>query len=268
MVKEISSIQNPLIKNIALLKDKSRERKRQQLFIIEGDREIMLAIAGGIQITTLLFCETITTLQRAEELMADCEVKPDLITITQNIYKKLALRETTEGMLAIATLPEHPLERISFTRKNPLVLVVESVEKPGNLGALLRTADAADADAVIVCDPRVDFYNPNVIRSSVGCVFTRQVAAATTAETIAWLQKHHINIYATALTASVPYHTADFTRASAIVMGTEATGISAPWLEASHSNIIIPMRGVIDSMNVSVSAAIVIFEAARQRDFK
>jgi len=129
----------------------------------------------------------------------------------------------------------------------------------------LRTADAAGVDAVIICDPQTDFYNPNVIRSSMGCLFTKQIASAPSAETIEWLDRNKINIFCTALSASQPYHQIDFSQPSAVVMGTEATGLSDIWLRKSKANIIIPMNGKIDSMNVSTSAAVVIFEAVRQR---
>jgi TrmH family RNA methyltransferase len=148
-----------------------------------------------------------------------------------------------------------------------LILILEGVEKPGNLGAILRTADAAGIDAVIICDPQTDFYNPNVIRSSIGCVFTKQLASATSAETIEWLRQKKVNIYCTYLQASKPYHTIDYTKPSAIVMGTESTGLSEIWVENSNANIIIPMQGKIDSMNVSTAAAVVVFEAKRQRGF-
>jgi len=144
---------------------------------------------------------------------------------------------------------------------------LEGVEKPGNLGAVLRTADAAGIDAVIICDPRIDFYNPNVIRSSVGCVFTNQIASAPTEETIPWLRKNGVSIYCTYLKASRPYHEVDYRNSSAIIMGTEAVGLSDAWINSSHENIIIPMQGKIDSMNVSTAAAVVVFEASRQRGF-
>jgi TrmH family RNA methyltransferase len=149
-----------------------------------------------------------------------------------------------------------------------LVLILEGVEKPGNLGAVLRTADAAAVDAVIICDPQTDFYNPNVIRSSVGCIFTNQLAAASSEETIEWLRKNNIAIFCTYLKASKSYHLTDFTQPSAIVMGTEATGLSDVWVKNSTANIIIPMLGKIDSMNVSNAAAVVVYEAMRQREFK
>ena len=160
------------------------------------------------------------------------------------------------------------INNLSFKTTNPLILVAEAPEKPGNIGALLRTADAANVDAVIIANPKTDLYNPNIIRSSVGCVFTNQIATGTTQEVIEFLNNHNINIYCAALNASADYHTQDFTKPTAIVVGTEATGLSSEWLKNSTQNIIIPMQGEIDSMNVSVAAGILIFEAKRQRGFQ
>src|SRR5690606_15708322 len=177
-------------------------------------------------------------------------------------------RETTEGVIAISKTKSHHLNEVVFKSVNPLVLVAEAPEKPGNIGAILRTADAAKVDAVIIANPKTDLYNPNIIRSSVCCVFTNQIAIGTTSEIISFLKAQHIAIYCAALQASEIYTTQDFTKASAIVMGTEATGLSEEWLQQSTQNIIIPMQGEIDSMDVSVAAGILIFEASRQRDFK
>ena len=152
--------------------------------------------------------------------------------------------------------------------KNPLLLILESVEKPGNLGAILRTADAAGVDAVIVCDQQTDLYNSNVIRSSLGCIFTIPVFVGSSAEVIDLLKANEIKIYCTSLLASVPYYTIDFTISAAIIMGAEATGLTPIWLDHSDQNIVIPMRGNVDSLNVSTSAAIVIFEAMKQRRFE
>jgi len=146
-------------------------------------------------------------------------------------------------------------------------LVVEAPEKPGNIGALLRTADAAHIDAVIIANPKSDLYNPNIIRSSVGCVFTNKIAMGSTSEIIGLLKENNVNIYCAALQASKVYTTQDFTKSTAIIVGTEATGLSEEWLKHSNQNIIIPMQGEIDSMNVSVAAGILIFEAKRQRKF-
>ncbi|MDX5583663.1 MAG: RNA methyltransferase, partial [Aureibaculum sp.] len=183
-------------------------------------------------------------------------------------YQKIALRDTTEGIIAIAKSEDLTLQNITFKNKNPLVLVAEAPEKPGNIGALLRTADAANVDAVLIANPKTDMYNPNIIRSSVGCLFTNQIALGSSLEIIDFLKEHNIDIYCASLKASKTYENVNFTNACAIVVGTEATGLSDQWLEKSTENIIIPMQGQIDSLNVSVSAAILIFEAKRQRNFR
>ena len=151
--------------------------------------------------------------------------------------------------------------------KNPLVLIAEAPEKPGNIGALLRTADAANIDAVIIANPKSDLYNPNIVRSSVGCLFTRQIATGTSEEVIAFLKENQIAFYSATLQNSNEYHKVDYTTPTAIVVGTEATGLTEIWRRESTQNIIIPMQGEIDSMNVSVAAAILLFEAKRQRGF-
>ena len=235
----------------------------QGLFVIEGKKEIGLALQAGYKIGNLFFCEELISRKALDELNPSDKL---LIPVSREIFEKIAIRESSGGVLAVAEQKVHRLDMIRLSN-NPLVLVLESVEKPGNLGAILRTADAAALDAVIICDPRTDFYNPNVIRSSVGCLFTNQVASATSEETLAWLEKNNIVPYSTYLGASRPYHTVDFTRPSAIVMGTEATGLSETWITEKQNPIIIPMRGHIDSMNVSTAAAVIIFEACRQRGF-
>ena len=258
----LTSTQNPKIKSLLAL-DKPRERRKQQLFIIEGKREIQWAIEAGYKIGNLFYCEEIIPY---EELGHALTTDKLVIPVSQEVFDKIAVRENSGGVIAVAEMKVHGLGQIKLS-KNPLVLILESVEKPGNLGALLRTADAAGVDAVIICDPQTDFYNPNVIRSSVGCVFTTAIASATSEETIAWLQQNAITIYCTYLKASKPYHETDYTKSCAIVMGTEATGLSDVWVNSSSSNIIIPMQGKIDSMNVSTAAAVVVFEAKRQRAF-
>ena len=176
--------------------------------------------------------------------------------------------DTTEGVLAIAKSKTHDINNLKLNKENSLILVAEAPEKPGNIGAILRTADAANVDAVIIANPKSDLYNPNIIRSSVGCVFTNNIAMGTTTEIINFLKAKNIHMYCAALQASVNYHSQDFTKPTAIIVGTEATGLSTEWLENATQNIIIPMQGEIDSMNVSVAAGILIFEAKRQRDFK
>lgn len=264
-IKHISSVQNALIKHVVLLKEKSRERKKSGLFIVEGIREIELAANGNYDIDTLLFYRDLISEEQLNALNLQAQ---DVIEISKEVYQKIAYRETTEGVLAIAKSKEHSINQLSFKSDSPLILIAEAPEKPGNIGAILRTADAANVDAVIIANPKTDLYNPNIIRSSVGCVFTNQIAMGTTDAIIAFLKSKNIAIYAAILQDAVPYHTQNFTSPTAIVVGTEATGLSKEWRIASQQNIIIPMQGAIDSMNVSVAAGILIFEAKRQRDFK
>lgn len=267
MQKTISSFQNPLIKQIVLLQEKSRERRKTNLFIIEGLREITLAIKGGYRLKTILFCPEIISEEEVFILKETSNSEAEFIEIASDIYEKLAYRSSTEGVLAIAHSKALELADLHLAPKNPLILVAESPEKPGNIGALLRTADAANVDAVIIANPKTDMFNPNIIRSSVGCLFTNKIAVGSTSEVISFLKENNINIYCAALQASVQYDKIDFKRASAIIVGTEATGLSEEWLQNSTQNIIIPMQGEIDSMNVSVAAGILIFEAKRQRGF-
>lgn len=258
----ITSTQNPKIKSLLAL-EKPRERRKQQLFVVEGAKEVRMAMEAGYRIGNIFFCEEILDKKESGDLLKQDKL---LIPVSKDVFDKIAIRESTGGILAVAEQKLHRLQDIKLS-DNPLLLILEAVEKPGNLGAILRTADAAGVDAVIICDPQTDFYNPNVIRSSVGCVFTKQIASATSEETINWLKQQHINIFCTYLKASKPYHETDFTKPSAIVMGTEATGLSDVWVKNSTANIIIPMQGKIDSMNVSNAAAVTVFEARRQRGF-
>jgi len=262
--KEITSIHNSLIKEVLRLQSKSRERKKSGLFIIEGKREISLAKKGNYQFSTILYCPEILNHNELTNYQFDCE----FIQINREVYQKIAQRDSTEGIIAIAKSKNLTIEAISIENNSPLILVAEAPEKPGNIGALLRTADAANVDMVLIANPKTDLYNPNIIRSSVGCVFTNKIATGTTDEIIKFLNKNSVAIYCAALTASKPYHTVNFSKPSAIVVGTEATGLSEEWLKNASQNIIIPMQGQIDSLNVSVSASILIFEAKRQRNFK
>lgn len=268
MIKEISSLQNTLIKDIIQLQSKSRIRKKTGLFVIEGQREISLAISSDYLLKTVLFCEEILSKTDLEKLLEPVDFNTlELIRIPVKVYERIAHRKTTEGIIAIAEHKRLKLSDIKL-RENALILVAEASEKPGNLGALFRTADAANLDAVIIANPVTDLFNPNIIRSSVGCVFTNQIATGSTEEILAFLKQKNIEIYAATLSEnSKPYHMINFKKSSAIVVGTEATGLSTEWTSQSTENIIIPMQGKIDSLNVSVSAAIIIFEAERQRNF-
>ncbi len=264
MHKQISSLQNPLVKQFVLLSEKSRERKKQGIFVIEGKREISLAIQGGISIQTVLFSSEIFEGEISTFMTSETEI----IEISTEIYEKLAYRKGTEGILAMAKTRENTLESLELQSDNPLILVAEAPEKPGNIGALLRTADAANLDAVIIANPRTDLYNPNIIRSSVGCVFTNKIAQGSTSEIIQFLKENEITIYCAALQSSELYHHCNLTTSTALVVGTEADGLSEEWINNSDQNIVIPMQGSIDSMNVSVAAGILIFEAKRQRNFQ
>ncbi|WP_047788695.1 TrmH family RNA methyltransferase [Tenacibaculum mesophilum] len=263
-MKQISSTQNAYIKELLKLQEKSRERKKKGLFLVEGQREISLVVKGGYEIDTLLFVADMFTEESVNKILnkaANC------IEITKEVYQKLAYRDTTEGIIAVVKAKNFDLDTIEFNTTTPLVLVMEGIEKPGNIGAMLRTADAANVDAVFIANPKTDLFNPNIIRSSVGCVFTNQIATGTSENIIAYLQEHNIHIYSATLQNSNEYHKNDYTKATALVVGTEATGLTQVWRDKATQNINIPMQGEIDSMNVSVAAAILTFEAKRQRNF-
>lgn len=261
-MKQITSIQNPFIKSLVLLQEKAKARKQTGTFLIEGQREISIAIKGGYEIQTLLFVPEICSENHTRQLAPNAE----LIAITASVYEKLAYRDSTEGVLGVAKTKSTLLSDLQLS-ENPLILVAEAPEKPGNIGALLRTADAANLDAVIIANPKSDLYNPNIVRSSVGCLFTNQIATGSTSEIIAFLKAKNISFYCATLQNSNSYHLEDYTSPTALVVGTEATGLTQEWRDAATQNIIIPMQGEIDSMNVSVAAAILIFEAKRQRGF-
>jgi len=258
----ITSTKNKRIQNLVRL-EKPRERKEQGVFSIEGLKEIGKAYKAGYSVDALFFCPDVISIDQVETFT---NRETEVFSVTKEVFAKITYRENSGGMVVVSKPKSHSLQNIHL-HENPLIIVLESVEKPGNLGAILRTADAAGVDGLIICDTQTDLYNPNVIRSGLGCLFTVPVATGTTEEVVQWLKDHGISIFCTGLNASVPYHTIDFTLPAAIVMGTESTGLTQQWLKASDQNIIIPMCGMADSLNVSVSAAIVIFEAKRQRGF-
>jgi TrmH family RNA methyltransferase len=252
----ITSKSNPKIKNVVKLQ-KSSERREQNRIIIEGRREIERAVACGFVVDTLFICNDI--LKESVNIAAN-----HVEEVTLEVFEKIAYREGSDGLLAVA-IPKYADLKSFKPKKNPLIIVLETVEKPGNLGAIMRTADAAGVDAVIIADPRTDLYNPNAIRASIGTIFSVPLFASSSEECINWLRENNIKIYCTYLKASIDYLEADFKQGSAIVMGTEATGISDIWVDAADQNLIIPMNGIADSLNVSVTTAIVVFEAIRQR---
>lgn len=252
----ITSKSNPKIKNVVKLQ-KSSERREQNRIIIEGRREIERAVACGFVVDTLFICNELLR----ESVCINANVIEE---VSLEVFEKIAYREGSDGLLAVA-IPKYSELKDFRPKKNPLIIVLETVEKPGNLGAVMRTADAAGVDAVIIADPRTDLFNPNAIRASIGTIFSVPLFACSSEECIKWLKSNDIKIYCTYLKASIDYLDADFRQGSAIVMGTEATGISDIWVEAADQNLIIPMNGIADSLNVSVTTAIVVFEAIRQR---
>jgi TrmH family RNA methyltransferase len=260
----ITSINNKRIKNIIQLQ-KSRERKNQEIFVIEGIKEILKAIKYNYEFQTIFYCKEIAIVKNLNEIFSK-NANSEIVEVSKAVYEKIAYRENSGGVVALAKPKNHKLEDIHLS-DNPLVLVIERVEKPGNLGAILRTADAAGIEAVIVCDNQTDIYNPNVIRASLGCVFTVPIVVTESKFAISWLKANKINIYSTHLDAAIPYNSVDFTKKTAIVFGAESVGISDLWTKNSTKNIIIQMKGEADSLNVSTSSAIIIFEAVRQRGF-
>lgn len=268
MQKEIiTSAQNPRIKHLLLLQQKSSERRKCGLFVVEGQRELLHCVNAGYEIATLYCCPDIVGESELDGFFASfpnsCRDIP-CINISKTLYEKVACRGTTEGVIAEIRARRNTLENLSLP-KNPLVIVLESVEKPGNLGAVLRSADAAKADAVIVCDPLTDLFNPNLIRSSIGAVFTVPTVACTSEECISFLKQHNIQILTAQLQDSRLYYDTPMTGGTAIVMGTESTGLTSQWREAADAHIRHSYAWQVDSLNVSVSAAILMFEAVRQR---
>lgn len=262
MVERITSAQNPKVKDLLALQEKSRLRRERGLFVVEGRREIGHCLDAGFEPDTFFVCPEIFGGKDLSSLLSARECR--IVHVSREVYQKIAYRGSTEGIIAEIKYRDLNLEDIDLG-ENPLIAVLESVEKPGNLGAVLRSADAAHADAVIVCDPLTDLYNPNLIRASIGAVFSRQVVTAGSEETIAWLKSKGIKILTAQLQDSELYYDSDMKGPVAIVMGTESTGLTDIWRQAADAHIRIPMLGELDSLNVSVSAAILLFEAVRQR---
>lgn len=259
MKDAITSPHNLKIKDIIKLR-KTRERKKQSLIIIEGRPEIELAKQAGLKITELFYCPDFCQPGRKITGLEEKLITP----LAPSVFQKISWRENPDGFIALAKPRHLKLAKIKLSR-NPLVVILEALEKPGNLGAILRSADAAGADAVIINNPKTDIYNPNVIRASRGAVFTNQIAAAGTEEIKEWLKKNKIKSLAAAPEAKKLYTEIDYKKPLAIILGEEHQGLSQCWLEEAEEKIRIPMAGRIDSLNVSVSAAIILFEAVRQR---
>ena len=252
----ITSVQNARIKHVVALQQKSSLRREEGLFVVEGQREIEHCMACGYEISELFVLDTL-----------DYTGSLPATRVSPQVYEKMAYRGSTEGIIVVARCKDHSLNSLLLPSSTPpLIVVLESVEKPGNLGAILRTAEAAGVDAVIVCDPLTDLYNPNLIRASIGGVFCVPTAVCTSQECIAFLKERGVRILTAQLQDSYEYYDYDMRQATAIVMGTESTGLTSQWREAADAHIRIPMLGRLDSLNVSVSAAILMYEAVRQRN--
>lgn len=267
VITPLSSTQNPRIKKLMALQQKSAERRREGLFVVEGRREWQHCQSAGFETDTVFLCPALMGGEEAaEELLQSFGMAwQQVVTVTPELYAKMAYRGGTEGVMAVVKERRLTLQELHL-REHPLLVVVEQVEKPGNLGAILRSADAAGADAVLVCDPLTDLYNPNLIRSSIGAIFSVPCVACPSEDCIKFLKERHIQILTAQLQDSHLYYDTDMTCGTAIVMGAESTGLSDTWRQAADAHIRIPMLGQLDSLNVSVSAAILLFEAVRQRE--
>ncbi|MCF0182252.1 MAG: RNA methyltransferase [Muribaculaceae bacterium] len=257
LLEKITSLQNSRVKRLVQLQSRSSERLHAGVFVVEGVRELERCSAAGLEIEEVYFCPNI--LPELPTLACN-----NIYEVTLPVYDKIAYRGGTEGVVGVVRTRYLDLTDLEMGG-NPLIVVLESVEKPGNLGAVLRSADAASATAVIVCDPLTDLYNPNLVRSSTGAIFSVPCVACSSEECIAFLKQHGVTILTAQLQDSHLYYDTPMTGPTAIVMGTEATGLTEVWRHAADAHIRIPMQGTVDSLNVSVSAAILLYEAVRQR---
>ncbi|MEM7333876.1 MAG: RNA methyltransferase [Chloroflexota bacterium] len=273
MKRSVSSPSNPRIKQIAKLKQR-RQRDSAQETVVEGERESYLALRNGFVPKEVFICLEIMGKIKSEQFLQfldQYQTAIEIIQITPEVFAKIAYRETTGGLVLTMPYWASPLAELSVT-KRPFFAVIENVEKPGNLGAILRTTDAVGVDGVIICtdtaSPSFDLYNPNVIRSSLGAVFTQPIAVTTTTEFINWADQHDIAIVAATPDASKTYDTIPFTEAVAIATGSEAAGLTEKMISSASETAVIPMHGQVDSLNLSVSTALLLYEAHRQRKTK
>jgi TrmH family RNA methyltransferase len=265
----ITSLQNPRIKEAVKLRDR-KGREQQGKILVEGIREIGRALEAGVEITEAFVCETLCTEKSAAELLAKLHRRKEisLLFVSEQVMSKLSFGNRAEGLIAIARQPQKSLAdlaRAMQKQSHPLFAVLEGVEKPGNLGAILRTADAAGVCGLIVASGGTDIFNPNAIRASLGAIFSVPICAATSAETLAWLRQQNLRIFATRVDASLTYSEADFSAPCAMVLGSEARGLTPLWTGSDITSISLPMIGSVDSLNLSATAAILFYEVLRQR---
>ena len=262
--QEITSRQNPRVKEAAKLRE-ARQRAKQGRFVIDGVREIGRALDAGIQFLEVFICPSLCGSPAAQTLASRLDRSGAVVAeVTAEVFEKLAFGERNDGFVVVAATPERSIDQLELPER-PLVAVLESLEKPGNVGAILRSADGAGVDAVVVVDPATDLFNPNTIRASVGTVFGKQVCVATVDEALSKLRKLKMPLVATRPDAKRLYTEVDYRQGAAIVLGSEATGLSAAWNQADVAGVRLPMRGFADSLNVSTTAAVLFYEAQRQR---
>ena len=259
----LTSLTNPRVKAVVRLRDRG-EREATGRTIVDGARELARALDAGVEIDEAFVCDPLVRSDEARDVVGRLVATVGLTRASESVIAKLAFGDRSDGILAVVRTPSTALDRLE-PGPDPLVVVVEAVEKPGNLGAILRTADGAGVDAVIAADPRTDLFNPNAIRASLGTIFTTPVAAATSADVLAWLAGRGVRIVAARVDAERPYTDADLRGPVAIVVGSEAEGLGGAWDDPRVEPVRIPMRGAADSLNVSVAAAILVYEAVRQR---
>jgi len=261
---DITSTGNPSVKFLVHLR-KKRERERSGLIAIEGIREIEAALESGAVLKEIYYCPAIAE-AGIQDLLSRKAGKPETaaVSVSRAVFEKIAYRSTTEGVVALAEKPARPLENM-VVPENPLYLVIDGAEKPGNIGALFRTADAAGASGVIASGVKTDLFNPNLIRASLGTVFTVSSALEEAPETIRWLKRNGIAIIVTTPGGTGLYTDIDYTLPSAVVVGSEDSGLGGEWFDAADVKTRIPMEGWVDSLNVSVAGAVILYEASRQR---
>ncbi len=260
----IISPHNPRVKRAARLRDR-RQRRKEKRILIDGTREISRAVAAGVAVQEVFFCTELCRGQQVRQVLEDAARDgAELIEVSQAVFARLAFGQRAEGIVAVAALPSHRLEDLRL-EENPLVAVLEDVEKPGNVGAVLRSADAAGISALILAAPRTDLFNPNAIRASLGTIFSMPVAAASAEEVLGWLRQHKLRIVAARVEGSAVYTEIDYRLPTALVFGSEAEGLSPLWSGDDIRAVRLPMKGAADSLNVSAAAAVMFYEALRQR---
>jgi TrmH family RNA methyltransferase len=260
-------MQNPKIKLAAALRDR-RDRDRTGLFLIEGFREIAKAIEGGVTLTRLFFSESLFLGINEPELLKQAEARgAELLSCTESALRKISYRDRPDGLVAVAEKFDTSFDRFTsrFSSKTPFLLIAEAIEKPGNLGTILRSCDAVGVDAAIVCDRCTDLFNPNVVRSSIGTLFTNKVAEASGEELLRWLMKQKIKIVAATPSAEQEFTDADLTGPLAVLVGTEQLGLSKLWMDGADIRVRIPMKGSADSLNVATAATLLLYEVLRQK---